>query len=103
MRPDTTVTTAPIVDIKDLHVEFALRTNAISRLVGGSAGTVKAVDGVNLSLAPGEVLGLVGESGSGKSTLGRALLGLVTPTAGSIRYRDQELVGLAESHLRPLR
>jgi peptide/nickel transport system ATP-binding protein len=49
------------------------------------------------------VLGLVGESGSGKSTLGRALLGLVRPTGGSIRYRGQELVGLPESKLRPLR
>ncbi|MDR1999190.1 MAG: ABC transporter ATP-binding protein, partial [Frankiaceae bacterium] len=49
------------------------------------------------------VLGLVGESGSGKSTLGRALLGLVSPSAGSIRYRGTELVGLRESKLRPLR
>jgi peptide/nickel transport system ATP-binding protein len=64
---------------------------------------VKAVDGVTVALAPGEVLGLVGESGSGKSTLGRALLGLVPATSGSIRYRGRELVGLPESALRPLR
>jgi len=93
----------PLIEITDLHVEFALRTNAFSRLVGGSAGTVRAVDGVDLTLAPGEVVGLVGESGSGKSTLGRALLGLVTPTGGSIRYRGSELVGLPESRFRPLR
>jgi peptide/nickel transport system ATP-binding protein len=72
-------------------------------MVGRSSGTVRAVDGVNISLAPGEVLGLVGESGSGKSTLGRALLGLVRATGGSIRYRGQELTGLPESRLRPLR
>jgi oligopeptide/dipeptide ABC transporter ATP-binding protein len=94
---------APLVSIRDLNVHFALRSNAIARLVGGSAGTVRAVDGVNLDLAEGEVLGLVGESGSGKSTLGRALLGLVRPTSGSITYRGRELVGLSESSLRPLR
>jgi oligopeptide/dipeptide ABC transporter ATP-binding protein len=101
-KPDTVVD-APLVEITDLNVHFALRTNAIARLVGRSSGTVRAVDGVSLSLQPGEVLGLVGESGSGKSTLGRALLGLVQASSGSIRYRGQELSGLSESRLRPLR
>ncbi|HKC26916.1 MAG TPA: ATP-binding cassette domain-containing protein, partial [Jatrophihabitans sp.] len=100
-KPETAV--APLIEISDLQVHFALRTNAVARLVGRSSGTVRAVDGVNLSLAPGEVLGLVGESGSGKSTLGRALLGLVQATGGSIRYGGQELTGLPESRLRPLR
>jgi oligopeptide/dipeptide ABC transporter ATP-binding protein len=91
------------MSLRDVQVHYALRTNAMSRLIGGSAGTVKAVDGVSVDLAPGEVLGLVGESGSGKSTLGRALLGLVRPSAGSITYRGRELVGLGEHQLRPLR
>ena len=110
MRPDSTgagatapTADAPIVEITDLNVHFALRTNAVARLIGRSSGTVRAVDGVSVSLAPGEVLGLVGESGSGKSTLGRALLGLVSATSGSIRYRGEELTGLPESKLRPLR
>jgi oligopeptide/dipeptide ABC transporter ATP-binding protein len=93
----------PLVKIDNLHVDYALRTNAVARLLGSSSGTVRAVDGVNIELAEGEVLGLVGESGSGKSTLGRALLGLVRPTGGSITYRGQELVGLSEPKLRPLR
>jgi peptide/nickel transport system ATP-binding protein len=106
-KPDPAAAPAPIappiVEITDLNVHYALRTNAVARLIGRSSGTVRAVDGVTVSLAPGEVLGLVGESGSGKSTLGRALLGLVRPTSGSIRYDGQELAGLRESALRPLR
>jgi peptide/nickel transport system ATP-binding protein len=98
-KPDV----AALVEISDLHVHYALRTNAVARLVGRSSGMVRAVDGVSLSLAPGEVLGLVGESGSGKSTLGRALLGLVPATSGSIRYDGRELTGLRESQLRPMR
>lgn len=93
----------PLVSVKDLHVHFAIRANAFARMFGRSSGVVKAVDGVNLDLAAGEVLGVIGESGSGKSTLGRALLGLVPATGGSIKYRGQELVGLPESKLRPLR
>jgi peptide/nickel transport system ATP-binding protein len=91
------------VEIDDLHVHYALRTNAVARLLGRSSGTVRAVDGVSVTLAPGEVLGLVGESGSGKSTLGRALLGLVPATSGSIRYDGREITGLREPQLRPLR
>ncbi|GAB2473468.1 ABC transporter ATP-binding protein [Jatrophihabitans fulvus] len=109
-KPDLTKSAAttdadasPLIEISDLHVEFAIRTNALSRLVGGSAGTVRAVDGVNLNLGRGEVVGVVGESGSGKSTLGRALLGLVQPTRGSIRYDGREIAGLGEKQLRPLR
>ncbi|HEY7008987.1 MAG TPA: ABC transporter ATP-binding protein [Jatrophihabitantaceae bacterium] len=98
------MTTAPIVSVRDLQVYFALRTSALARLVGGATGAVvKAVDGVSFDLAPGEVLGVVGESGSGKSTLGRTLLGLVSPTSGSIVYRGQELAGLGERKLRPMR
>jgi oligopeptide/dipeptide ABC transporter ATP-binding protein len=103
LTADTLTTGQPIVSIRDLNVHFTLRSNALARLVGGSAGLVRAVDGVNLELGKGEVLGLVGESGSGKSTLGRALLGLVRPTSGSITYRGQELVGKSESSMRPLR
>jgi peptide/nickel transport system ATP-binding protein len=54
-------------------------------------GTVRAVDGVDLTIAKGETLGLVGESGCGKSTLGRTILGLESPSAGSVRYEGEAL------------
>ncbi len=78
-----------LVDIEDLEVHFALRGGTFKRLLGMDTGTVKAVDGVNISLRRGEVLGLVGESGSGKTTLGRALLGLAPSTKGSITYHER--------------
>jgi peptide/nickel transport system ATP-binding protein len=91
------------VEIRDLSVYFELRGGTLSRLFGRDTGTIKAVDGVNLALQPGEVVGLVGESGSGKSTLGRALLGLVPATEGSIHLRDQNLADLSRRRLREIR
>ncbi len=93
----------PLVAVRDLSVHFAIHGNFVQRLAGREAGSVKAVDGVSFDLPRGEVLGVVGESGSGKSTLGRALMGLVAPTAGSIRYRGQEVAGVSERAFRPLR
>ena len=88
-KRDVTDTGAALVDIEDLEVHFQLRGGNLRRLFGMDTGTVKAVDGVNLSLKRGEVLGLVGESGSGKTTLGRAILGLAPSTTGSITYHER--------------
>jgi oligopeptide/dipeptide ABC transporter ATP-binding protein len=92
-----------LVELRDLEVHFELRGSALARLIGGASETVKAVDGVNLALRRGEVLGLVGESGSGKTTLGRALLGLVRPTGGHIEYRGRDLARLPQRELRAIR
>ena len=102
-KPDTSNETKPLVEVRDLSVHFALRGGSLARLFGRDTGTIKAVDGINLSLRPGEVVGLVGESGSGKSTLGRALLGLVPATHGSVSLRDQNLADLSRRQLREIR
>jgi oligopeptide/dipeptide ABC transporter ATP-binding protein len=102
-KPDTTSNSPSLVEVRDLSVHFELRGGTLARLFGRDAGTIKAVDGVDLALRPGEVVGLVGESGSGKSTLGRAFLGLVPATSGSIHLRDQDLAHLSRRRLRKLR
>jgi oligopeptide/dipeptide ABC transporter ATP-binding protein len=63
-------------------------------------GLVKAVNDVSLSLEVGRTLGIVGESGCGKSTLARLILRLIEPTAGTIHFNGENLVGLASSELR---
>ncbi len=65
--------------------------------------TVKAVDGLSLSIAPGETLGLVGESGSGKSTMGRALLRLISLTSGSLFFEGTNIAALKGEGLKQFR
>jgi peptide/nickel transport system ATP-binding protein len=79
-----------LLKITDLRVEFPR---------GFRQDPFVAVDNVSLHIQPGETVGLVGESGSGKSTIGNAILGLVSPKSGSIRFHDEEIVG-ASSRVR---
>ena len=73
------------------------------RPVPARPGAVKAVDGVSLSIAPGETLCLVGESGCGKSTVGRLILRLIEPTAGRILLRGDDVTHLGPAAMRPHR
>ncbi|MFB9314721.1 ABC transporter ATP-binding protein [Nocardioides plantarum] len=81
---------AAIIETDNLEVHFQLQGGALSRVLGLGQRRVKALDGIDITLHRGEVLGLVGESGSGKTTLGRALLGLVPATDGRIVYHAPE-------------
>jgi oligopeptide/dipeptide ABC transporter ATP-binding protein len=83
-------------------VAVAVPTLEVSGLVK-HFGPVRAVDGVDLAVAGGEVLGLVGESGSGKSTLGRCVTRLVPVTAGSVRVAGHDIARMSRRAIRPLR
>ncbi len=75
-----------LLEIRDLRVAFPGR--------GFRAKPVEVLHGVSIDVASGETVGLVGESGSGKTTIGRAVLGLVKPSGGSIRFDGDEISGL---------
>jgi oligopeptide transport system ATP-binding protein len=96
--PDTAAEN--LITLRGLAVHFPILSGLLGRR---RIGTVHAVDGVDLDVRRGETLGLVGESGCGKSTLGRAILQLVRPTAGQVRFEDTELTTLDDEELRPLR
>ncbi len=89
-----------ILEIHDLKVHFPVRRGMITARV---VGNVRAVDGVSLDVAQGEILGLVGESGCGKSTLARAVMQLTKSTAGRIVFCGQDLSALSAGKLRKLR
>jgi oligopeptide transport system ATP-binding protein len=89
-----------LISLRALKVHFPVLRGLLRRY---PVGTVHAVDGVDLDVRRGETLGLVGESGCGKSTLGRAVLQLVRPTAGEVRFDGTELTKLDDDALRPLR
>jgi oligopeptide/dipeptide ABC transporter ATP-binding protein len=89
---------AGALEVRDLEVRFAS-----PRLFGRSEGEVRAVDGVSFNVEPGEVFCIAGESGCGKTTLGRALLGLVKPSSGSVSISGLDPARLKGEELRRFR
>jgi len=80
---------APLLEVTDLARAFPVR-NAF----GVRTGWLRAVDGVSLHVGQGEILGVVGESGCGKSTLGKTIAGILTPSAGRVRFEGNEIATL---------
>ena len=94
-----------LCDVEDLKVHFPLRGSAawVRTLRDGAPPMVRAVDGISLGIEAGETLGLVGESGCGKSTVARALVRLVRPTSGHIRFEGGELTTLSDEDFNKVR
>ncbi|MBD2694272.1 dipeptide ABC transporter ATP-binding protein [Anabaena catenula] len=100
---NTETSQSPILKITELKQHYTIEPNFIERLFKGEGQTIKAVDGINLELYPGEILGLVGESGCGKSTLSRTILQLIHPTSGKVEFLGQELTSLSPQEIRSSR
>jgi oligopeptide transport system ATP-binding protein len=97
---NTAGTAAPLLEVRGLKMYFPVTEGMIARR---HIGDVKAVDGVDLSIARGETLGLVGESGCGKTTMGRCILRLEKPTEGEILYNGIDIAKLGRRELVALR
>jgi oligopeptide/dipeptide ABC transporter ATP-binding protein len=90
--------TTPLLEIKSLTKHFASKQGFFRK-----EKVVRAVDGVNLTVYPGETVSIVGESGCGKSTTGRCILRLIEPTEGEILFEGQDIRKLNEADLRRAR
>ena len=90
---------APLLEVRELKKYFPIRAGLLGRI----RNYVKAVDGVSFDVRAGETLGLVGESGCGKTTVGRSVLRLIEPTAGTVKFRGQDIRPLRGKALRSLR
>ncbi|HEY5552235.1 MAG TPA: oligopeptide/dipeptide ABC transporter ATP-binding protein [Opitutaceae bacterium] len=90
----------PILELEDVKTHFPVERGFIFRR---HVGTVKAVDGINLTLRKGEVLGLVGESGCGKSTLARTIMHLLPPTGGRILLDGKDLADSSSDEMSAVR
>jgi oligopeptide transport system ATP-binding protein len=92
-------TSDPLLSVSDLKIWFPIATGIMQR----TTGYVHAVDGVDLEVKAGETVGLVGESGCGKSTMGRAVIRLLEPTEGTIKFKGADISHIRGEKLRTLR
>lgn len=89
----------PLLRVEGLVKHFPIRKG----LLGRQTASVKAVDGIDFEVYPGETLGVVGESGCGKSTMGRLITRLIEPTGGKVEFQGRDITHLSMGKLRPMR
>lgn len=90
---------ATLLEVNNLKKYFPIRGGILSRVVAN----VKAVEDVSLTVKRGEVVGLVGESGSGKTTAGRAILRLIEPTSGEVKFEGTDITKISKGQMREYR
>ncbi|MFJ6575842.1 ABC transporter ATP-binding protein [Streptomyces sp. NPDC091368] len=89
----------PLLKVTGLKKHFPIKKGLLQR----QTGAVKAVDGLDFEVYPGETLGVVGESGCGKSTMGRLITRLLEPTDGTVEFQGKDISHLGVSGMRPFR
>lgn len=97
------VTNRTVIEARDLKTHFKGNSGIIAALLGSETPTVHALDGVDLSIAKKEIVGIVGESGCGKSTLGMTLVRMHEPTSGKILFDEQDITHLTGRALKTYR
>ena len=85
-----------LLEVRNLKKYYSVTSGFLNK----DRRSVKAVDGINLSVKQGEILGIVGESGCGKSTLGRSILRLIEPTSGEVIFEGTNICGLKKEEMR---
>jgi len=99
-QPDRATSDGSLLSVTGLTKHFPITRGIVLR---HQVGAVRAVDGIDFSVAPRETLGLVGESGCGKTTTGRMLIRLLKPSGGRIVFDGHDITHLRQGQMRPLR
>ncbi|ASY61085.1 ABC transporter ATP-binding protein [Sinorhizobium sp. CCBAU 05631] len=95
---------AALLRLENLQVRFPMQSGVVDSILGRPKGVIRAVDGIDLNVARGEIVALVGESGSGKTTVGRIITKLVQPTGGRLLFDGTDMtMAHGFSSLRPYR
>src|SRR4029077_9377621 len=94
---------SPLLAVRDLVVHYPLPRGLAGTVGRREERVVRAVDGISLSVAAGELVALVGEAGCGKTTTAQAVMRMLVPRSGSVEIEGQDIAPLSERALRPVR